>query len=324
MRDINIDEIRELDIPKYGPIFACVYDLFRDYVGVFFKLYIEGKEYILQRRDNLFVLYSIEEKNSVSYEMFTVDEEYKIDSAGFDDFELHTISGDKVVQERNSTNLETLIFIKRRDGGDSDGYDGSVGYIQYNQEKDMRLMLIYQQMYNSMGKVYSFHVNKNPFQIMFEKGLGAKEKGSILPVKTTRYIRCDYDEREYNLFYNLAVIKDYGLQEFMEKGAYALHKDSMISRYQKIIGMTSQGYTITGFPFCKQYKYEDFEQLFDEYGFKKKIPDYLISIQNGEYEELSRYQDIASFMKEIEMDPPEEIVKLNLKFEGNGENGTNS
>ena len=198
MRDINIDEIRELDIPKYGPIFACVYDLFRDYVGVFFKLYIEGKEYILQRRDNLFVLYSIEEKNSVSYEMFTVDEEYKIDSAGFDDFELHTISGDKVVQERNSTNLETLIFIKRRDGGDSDGYDGSVGYIQYNQEKDMRLMLIYQQMYNSMGKVYSFHVNKNPFQIMFEKGLGAKEKGSILPVKTTRYIRCDYDEREYN------------------------------------------------------------------------------------------------------------------------------
>ena len=54
MRDINIDEIRELDIPKYGPIFSCVYDLFRDYVGVFFKLYIEGKEYILQRRDNLF------------------------------------------------------------------------------------------------------------------------------------------------------------------------------------------------------------------------------------------------------------------------------
>ena len=43
MRDINIDEIRELDIPKYGPIFACVYDLFGDYVGVFFKLYIEGK-----------------------------------------------------------------------------------------------------------------------------------------------------------------------------------------------------------------------------------------------------------------------------------------
>ena len=59
-------------------------------------------------------------------------------------------------------------------------------------------------------------------------------------------------------------------------------------------------------------------------GFKKKIPDYLISIQNGEYEELSRYQDIASFMKELEMEPPEEIVKLNLKFEGNGENGTNS
>ena len=110
-----------------------------------------------------------------------------------------------------SVNLESLIFIKRRDGGDSEGYDGSVGYIQYNQERDMRLMLIYQQMYNSMEKVYSFHVDKNPFQIMFEKGVGAKQRGSILPVKTTRYIRCDYDERDYNLFYNLAVMKDYGI-----------------------------------------------------------------------------------------------------------------
>lgn len=324
MRDISIDEIRELDIPKYGPIFACVYDLFGDYVGVFFKLYVEGKEHILQRRDDMFILYSVEDKNSVSYEMFTIDEEYNVDQAGFDDFEMYTISGDRVIKERGSSNLDSLVFIKRSDGGDSDGYDGSVGYIQYNQEKDMRLMLIYQQMYNSMEKVYSYHVAKNPFQIMFEKGVGAKQKGSILPVFTTRYIRCDYDERDYNLFYNLAVIKDYGLQEFMEKGAYALHKDSMISRYQKIKGMTSGGNAITGFPFCKQYKYEDFDQLFAEYGFKNKIPDYLLAIHNGEYEELLRYQDIASFMKEIEMDPPDEVVKLNLRFEGNGEDGTNN
>ena len=324
MRNIDIDEIKELDIPKYGSIFACVYDLFGDYVGVFFKLYIEGREHILQRRDNLFVLYSVEDKNSVSYEMFTVDKEYKVDQAGFDDFEMYTFDGDRVIKERGSNNLDSLVFIKRKDGGDEAGYDGSVGYIQYNQEKDVRLMLIFQQMYNTMERVYSFHVDKPPFQILIEKGVGAKQRGSILPVRQDRYIRGDFDYRDNPYLYSMAVIKDYGLMEFMEKGAYALHKENQIVRYYKMLGKKEDGYAITTFPFGRQYKYEDFEQLFSQYGFKKKIPELLISIHNGDYEELERYQDIASFMKEIEMTPPDEVIKLNLKFEGDSEDGTNS
>lgn len=324
MRNIDIDEIKELDIPKYGPIFACVYDLFGDYVGVFFKLYIEGREHILQRRDNLFVLYSVEDKNSVSYEMFTVDEEYKVDQAGFDDFEMYTFAGDRVIKERGSNNLDSLVFIKRKDGGDEAGYDGSIGYIQYNQEKDVRLMLIFQQMYNTMERVYSFHVDKPPFQILIEKGVGAKQRGSILPVRQDRYIRGDFDYRDNPYLYSMAVIKDYGLMEFMEKGAYALHKENQIVRYYKMLGKREDGYAITTFPFGRQYKYEDFEQLFAQYGFKNKIPELLIAIHNGDYEELERYQDIASFMKEIEMTPPDEVIKLNLKFEGDSEDGTNS
>lgn len=285
---------------------------------------VDGQEKILQRRDDLFVLYSVEDANLVSYEMFTVDEEYNVTSAGFDDFELHTIEGDKVIRERDSVNLESLVFIKRSDGGDADGYDGSVGYIQYNQQEDVRMMLIYQQMYNSNEKVYSYHVSKNPFQILIEKGLNAKKNGSIMPVRTTRYIRCDYDERDYNTFYNLAVIKDYGLQAFMQKGAYALHKENVISRYQKILATTRDGYAITGFPLCKQYRYEDFNELFEKYGFKNKIPNQLLAIHNGEYAELNYYQEIASFMQTIEMDPPDEVIKLNLKFGENGEDDTNN
>ena len=162
----DISELSELEIPKYAPIFMCVGELFGDYVGVYFKLVIDEEEYILQRRDDLFVLYQVHERNEVSYEMFTVDEEYKVTSAGFDDFEMHTVSGDRVVQRRDSNNIESLIFMKRKDGGDVDGYDGSVGYIQYNQEHDVRLMLIFQQMYNYQEKVYGYHVGKSPFQIL--------------------------------------------------------------------------------------------------------------------------------------------------------------
>lgn len=322
--EIDIKEISELEIPKYAPIFSCIYNLFGDYSGVYFKLILDGEEKLLQRRDDMFILYSLEDINLVGYEMFTIDEEYQVNSAGFDDFEMHTINGDRVVQDRNSTNLESLIFIKFGDGRDVDGYDGRVGYIQYNQEKDVRLMLIFQQMYNSMGKVYSFHVNKEPFQILIEKGLSAKQKGSLLPVRQTSYIRESFDYRDNNFFYNLAAIKDYGLVEFMEKGAYALQKENKIVRYYKMLGRRENGYAITGFPFCKQYSFEEFDEMFKQYGFKKKIPDHLIAIHNGEYRDLNYYQEIATFMKNVEMAPPEEVIKLNLKFGENGKNGTNS
>ena len=54
------------------------------------------------------------------------------------------------------------------------------------------------------------------------------------------------------------------------------------------------------------------------------MPEYLVEIHNDENRDLNRYQAVAVFMKEIEMTPPDEVVKLNLKFEGEDCNGTNS
>lgn len=321
---IDISELDELDIPRYAPVFQCVGELFGDYVGVYFKLLIDDQEYILQRRDDLFVLYQVHEANEISYEMFTVDEEYKVVSAGFDDYEMHTVSGDRVIQRRNTNNIESLVFMKRSNGADVDGYNGSIGYVQYNQEHDVRLMLIYQQMYNSQGKVHGYHIGKLPFQVLVEKGIGAKQRGSRVPVKSKRYMRGDYDVREHPYLYNMAVIKDFGLTEFMEKGAFALQKDNQIVRYYKMMYQTKDGYAVTAFPFGKQYKYEDFETEFAKYGFYSKVPEFLIEIHNDENRDLNRYEAVASFMKEIEMAPPEDVIQLNLRFEGDGNNGTDS
>jgi hypothetical protein len=185
-------------------------------------------------------------------------------------------------------------------------------------------MLIYQQMYNSQGKVYGYHVGKLPFQILIEKGIGAKQRGSRVPVKTRRYMRGDYDVREHPYLYNMAVIKDFGLTEFMDKGAFALQKDNQIIRYYKMMYQTKEGYAVTVFPFGKQYKYEDFEEGFAKYGFYSKVPEFLIEIHNDENRDLNRYEAVALFMKEIEMAPPEEVIQLNLRFEGEGNNGTDS
>ena len=160
---IDISELDELDIPKYAPVFQCVGELFGDYVGVYFKLLIDDQEYILQRRDDLFVLYQVHEANEISYEMFTVDEEYKVVSAGFDDYEMHAVSGDRVIQRRNTNNIESLVFMKRSNGADVDGFNGSIGYVQYNQEHDVRLMLIYQQI---SWKSTTLQIIKNIFAII--------------------------------------------------------------------------------------------------------------------------------------------------------------
>lgn len=314
MSNIKIDELNELEIPKYGPVFFCVYDLFGDYSGVFFKIIIDGVVKILQRRDDLFVIYELGENNSISYEMFSVDEDYKVSSAGFDDFEMHTISGDRVIQYRESNNIENLIFLKRRDGGDVDGFDGSVAYVQYNQEQDVRMMLIFQQMYNSSGKIYSWHVNKEPFQILIERGVALKQNGRKIVPRDERYIRVNFDVRDEPGKYDICVIKDYGLKEFMDKGAFSLHKQNEIIRYYKMIAKTGDGYAITTFPFGRQYKFTDFYELFSKYGFKIRIPEQLIAIHNDEDVTLNNYQAIANFMKEIEMTPPDDVITLNLKF----------
>lgn len=321
---IKIEEMSEADIPRYGPIFAAVGDLFGDYSGIYFKLIINGEEKVLQRKEDLFVVYSVEEGNLVSYEMFTVDEDYVVNNAGFDDFEMMTYNGDRIVQDRGTGILESMVFTQRKDGVDIDGYDGTVGYVQYNQEEDVRLILLYQQMYNDKEKVYSFHVDKKPFQILIEKGVGAKDRGSIIPVRNSRYIRCDYDAQEHSTGFNIATIKDFGLIEFLRKGAYALQKADKITRYYRVLGVASNGYAITGFPFLKQYQLDDFSTFFEQYGFKTKVPYHLIAIHNDEYDDLTRYQEIASFMQEIEKEPPAEVVELKLKFERGSTDGSNN
>ena len=62
---MDISELKEEEIPKYTPIIMCVGELFGDYDGVYFKLLIDGKEYLLQRKDDLFVLFQVYEDNAV-------------------------------------------------------------------------------------------------------------------------------------------------------------------------------------------------------------------------------------------------------------------
>ncbi len=322
MRDIRIEEMEPSEVQYFAPVFQCIMDLHGDFSGFYFKLMIDGKEHLLHRIEDLFTVFTINNGNEVSYEMFCVDEDYKITSAGFDDFEMQLVSGDRCIQFRDTYNVESLVFIKRSDGHDIDGFDGSIGYIQYNQEHDVRLMLLYQQMYNSAEQVHGYQTGKEPFQILIEKGLNAKKKGSILPVRSERYIKTVIDSDD--VAYGVSAIREYGLSEFLQKGAYNLHKEDRIIRYYKILTQTKEKYAITTYPLGTGYRLDAFDELFKKYGFKRTIPQELIQIHNNQHDDLNRYQDIADYMKEVELNPPSEVQTLTLKFGGEEENGEDS
>ncbi len=327
MRDIKLENMSEEEVGTYSPILQCVYDLFGNFEGEFYKISIDGKNYLLQRNEELFALYTleiIEDEPVVGYEMFTVNDNYEVVSAGFDDFEVHTINGDKCVQDRDSYNIEYLSFLKRKDGTDVDGYDGTIGYFQYNQQNDVRLTLIYQQMHNSRSEVFGYQANKLPFQILIEKGLNAKKKVGIVPIRTTRYLQVHLNDTDNNLAYNTCAIREYGLSEVLSKGAYSLLRENRIVRYYKIMYCTEEGYARTTYPLGTGYKFESFDSLFEKYGFKKSIPEHIIKLHNGTFEEMNMYQDVASFVGEFEKDNTRDVTKLVLTFGGEMKDGTDN
>ena len=59
-------------------------------------------------------------------------------------------------------------------------------------------------------------------------------------------------------------------------------------------------------------------------GFATKIPDYLCETYNGRNQVLNEYKEVAEFLKEYEKTPPDEIIKLNLRFEGTSDGDSNS
>lgn len=211
---VTIKELKEMDIPKYNLIFYFINDLFGDLEGIYFKTEVNGQTKILQRRNNLCILYTLEGKN-ISYEMFSLDDNYNIFQAGFDDYELTMYDDLLTVQERDSSIVQSLSLYKRSNGVDNDGYDGIIIYVQFDEKSNKRLTLTYQQMYNPLKNVYYYAKERMPFQIIIEHGLSVKNGNTYGPLKTDRYIKgeCNYDNDFLN--YNWVTIREYGLYDVL-------------------------------------------------------------------------------------------------------------
>lgn len=302
---ISIREFTDNDIKKYSSIFECVYDLYNDYSGLYYILDIDGVEQVLYRIENVFTLFSLD-NTGISYSVFTVNQDYEVVDAGFDDFEMHYVDNKMIVQNRENLFTQCLSLVKRENGVDVDGYNGAVVYSQYSPELDIRSCLTYQQMYNdNCHKIYQSHIEV-PFTYTIEKNV-TKKKTS----RSQTYIKGEYSY-DYNPFtFNIATMKDYGLISLLREGAINLQKTNKITRYYKILAYSPQKYAITGFPFTRQYYSSEMEDLFRAYGFNTSIPMYLLDLYNGEYSEMNLFNNIASIIKEVDLAFEEDVITDN-------------
>lgn len=293
---IKVKEMSELEMHKYGVIFQCVFDLFNDFEGVYFKIEVNGQEKILQRKDNLCVLYTLEDEKTVSYEMFSLDEEYNVSQAGFDDYEL-TMYGDLfTVQERNSSIVQSLKLYKRTDGVDNDGYDGLIIFVQYDIKKKTRITLTYQQIFDKENSIYYYAKERMPLQVVIEYGVFVNDE----------------------VGYTLTAMNEYGLLNVLKNGSYNLLREDRTVRYVKSLFIDFKGNYRDAWPFANLLKAEEIESLIKKYNFNTRIPDFIISLYNGENKDVLLIQEIVEKVRLLEnelLQPENSRMCLTLKFE---------
>lgn len=292
----KLKELTDNDVLKHELSIRCAYQVHGDVVGTFYLLDNDGKESILHNLDNIFMIIS-EDNGKVSYTMFAVDDNFELSDLGYPEFEFHLLDKEYVFLDRETGNSYSIALNERVDGEDVDGYNGYVRFTQYNPNSKDRATITFQHMYSQGRMVSPFHTKK-PFQVIFQSNVRVKGNGELKAGSKKQFIAKTFSIYDDKLGYDIATIKDYGLSEFMEKGSYALQNNERnITRYYKILYVTSDLYASTGFPFTRQYSLEDMIAMLEEIGFGYEIPQQYLDIYNGRDELLNEVKQLIEEIK---------------------------
>ena len=292
----KLKELTDDDVLRHEAAIRCAYQVYGDVEGVFYLVDADGEEVILHNSENVFMLIH-DKDNKVRYTMFGVDENFELSDLGYPKFEYHVMDGEKVFLDRETGKSFSIALTERSDGEDVDGYNGYVRFTQFNPESKERATITFQHMINNRGMVSPFHIRK-PFQIMFQSNVRINRKGELKCKGKKSYIAKNFNIYDDELGYNLATIKDYGLDEFFNQGSYSLQKNERsITRYYKILYVTDNLYAVTGFPFTRQYSLEDMIEMLKERGFCYEIPQEYLDVYNGNDELLNSIKELIEEIK---------------------------
>ncbi len=316
------------------------------------RVLFNGKESFLFYCNNIFVRYFISADMEMMYDIIQVDDEGKVVTftLKIDDDDYQVVideNGVKLIDENK--NQRFLRLVKDNYSSDDISNNGVLGFGQYNIKNNILLEMRYEQMVHGSldNKIIYADYIKEPYSYSFEYGLRINKLLSFIRRKKTFY-RLDFDFRDNRwqyenskryhvgvlpkrakyykkvafvndeVGYTLTAMNEYGLLNVLKNGSYNLLREDRTVRYVKSLFIDFKGNYRDAWPFANLLKAEEIESLIKKYNFNTRIPDFIISLYNGENKDVLLIQEIVEKVRLLEkelLQPENSRMCLTLKFE---------
>ncbi len=295
---VRIELVSDKSYKKYKDVYSMA-----DYLFGWTKedsrlVNYNGKEYILFGYHPLFMLFWYDKNGKLEYDSCVVDSDYKVVSFTIEGYQVNIDKG--LVYLIDDNKRHQSIRISRNDDEPSFDidYNGAITYMQYDANRDIRMIQRYEQnVYSEDGRLYNDYL-KNPFYVSIERKPILRDKGLFFMGRKDAYYRLDFDVFNNKWQYDLATMQEFGLGAVMAKDTITLQGGVReFSRYYRELFAIGDYFSLTGFPILRQYKQEDIDSIIDAFDFNRHIPQFVVDIYNNRNGLVSRYQDIIDEYK---------------------------
>lgn len=238
------------------------------------------------------------------YNNFTLNENEELAAVKKGEYNIYFGSD---VYFEDAKKIEHTVNLYSLDELDQDEYNGCVSYKQYNPESDTLCEIRYQHMYRELdGKpiIYSYHTSKIDSLYIDENYIKMPTpKKGLLPKRCKYYSRLEFEDDMVG--YKWAMIKDYGLENFLNGNFYNLQKERNVIRYIKTLLIDADGNYRDFWPLGEQLTRDDINTLIASYGFNTSVPNEILNIYNGYDELINNLFEIVLQMKVISKEAKE-------------------
>lgn len=283
---------------QYPNLMNILYRTYKEEPFIMYGVMEQGVlNLICKSKNNVFY---IENGEKIDVSNFHINENYEIVSFAEGDMQ-YSLNGGTAIAIRNGME-ESLALVNEMD--DDDPMKGNVVYTQYNPDKDIECELHFS--HRSLlttdvrERIYGYLLKNIQFVCINEEAKKKPFKHGFTSKKHQYYANLTVDSDSYD--YELVALKEFGLFEYLHKGATSLLESDEVVRFSKGWYLTRSDECKFMWPLGMPYKQDSIIKWISDYGFSSNVPNDLISVYNGDHELLRRVSSILRDMKELDQD----------------------
>ena len=295
---LNIKRFNEQDYQDYFDVVDYVNANYEVTNGDYYTFEFKDVERVLYKYEDIYtVFYYDKNRDIVDYNMFSYSPEEKLATVALENGVLYFKSNGEILEDKTGI-IHSIVLLSTGKGN-----MGNVLYTQYNPHTDVNAIQFYEHHYmntNERQFIYEMRL-KSPVKVVFRKHAKSRKDKAYTPFNSKIYARVDHGDNKESPMCSIALIKEYGLVNFLNNGPYNLIKGRDFSRYYRILRFNSKGELIYLPIVGNQYKQEDINQMLIKGGFRTDVPKELLTVYNRGNEELTYFLDLAQELEELEI-----------------------